>query len=91
MRFLMIVVVAFVALAFDGADAGPTAMQVTMTRVALDGVIDQDNDDTLAFSPDGNTVLFDRTNGPHKTIMIAQKVHGLWQKPKVASFSGKWF
>jgi hypothetical protein len=62
-----------------------------LQKVSLDGVIDQDNDDTLAFTPDEKTVFFDRTSGPHKTIMIAHKVHGRWRSAQVASFSGRWF
>ena len=62
-----------------------------MQKLSLDGVIDQDNDDTLAFTPDGNTVFFDHSEGQHKTIMIAHKAHGRWSRAQVASFSGKWF
>jgi Tol biopolymer transport system component len=62
-----------------------------LQKVSLDGVIDQDNDDTLAFTPDQKTVFFDRTSGPHKTIMIAHKVHGRWRSAHVAGFSGRWF
>jgi hypothetical protein len=60
-------------------------------RVSLDGIIDADSDDTLAFTPDGNTVFFDRSEGKHKTILISHKVSGHWSKPQVASFSGNWF
>jgi hypothetical protein len=51
------------------------------TPVTLDGIIQSDSDDTLAFTPDNNTVFFDRSAGPHKTIMISHH----------ASFSGHWF
>lgn len=61
------------------------------TPVTLDGILDKDNDDTLAFTPDGNTVFFDRTSGPHKTIMISHRVNGRWSQPQTASFSGQWF
>jgi hypothetical protein len=60
-------------------------------RVSLDGIINADSDDTLAFTPDGNTVFFDRSEGKHKTILISHKVNGRWSKPQVASFSGNWF
>lgn len=59
--------------------------------VSLDGIIHNDSDDTLAFTPDGNTVFFDRSEGKHKTILISHKVSGHWSKPQVASFSGNWF
>jgi hypothetical protein len=61
------------------------------TPVTLDGIIHPDSDDTLAFTPDGNTVFFDRSEGPHKTVMIAHRVDGRWSQPKVAGFSGRWF
>ncbi|AXC12179.1 WD40 domain protein beta Propeller [Acidisarcina polymorpha] len=61
------------------------------TPVTLDGNIHPDSDDTLAFTPDGNTVFFDRSEGPHKTIMVSHRLHGHWAKAEVASFSGQWF
>lgn len=59
--------------------------------VTLGGIIHADSDDTLAFTPDGNTVFFDRSKGPHKTIMVSQRTNGRWSRPRVASFSGRWF
>ncbi len=61
------------------------------TPVTLGGIIDQENDDTLAFTPDGDTVFFDHSSGTHKTIMISHRVNGRWSAPQTASFSGKWF
>jgi hypothetical protein len=63
----------------------------TASQVTLDGIIHSDSDDTLAFTPDGGVVFFDRSEGPHKTIMISHHVHGHWSKPEVATFSGQWF
>jgi hypothetical protein len=68
------------------ARAETVAMPMT-----LDGIIHVDSDDTLAFTPDGNTVFFDRSAGTHKTVMIAHRVNGHWAQPKVASFSGQSF
>jgi hypothetical protein len=59
--------------------------------VTLGGVIHPDSDDTLAFTPDGNTVFFDRSAGPHKTIMVSHRHGGRWSPPEIASFSGRWF
>lgn len=59
--------------------------------ITLDGIIHSDSDDTLAFTPDGNTVFFDRSSGAHKTIMVARRRDGHWAPPQVASFSGRWF
>jgi hypothetical protein len=64
---------------------------VKAEAVTLDGIIHADSDDTLAFTPDGNTVFFDRSEGSHKTIMISHRTNGHWSQPKRASFSGQWF
>lgn len=63
----------------------------TMTPITLAGTIHSDSDDTLAFTPDGNTVFFDRSLGPHKTIMVAHRIGGHWSPAQIASFSGHWF
>lgn len=63
----------------------------TPRPVALGGIIHADSDDTLAFTPDGNTVFFDRSSGKHKTIMVAHRYDGRWSTPAVATFSGHWF
>lgn len=63
----------------------------TPQPVTLGGIIHPDSDDTLAFTPDGNTVFFDRSQGPHKTVMVSRKVAGRWSAPQVAAFSGRWF
>lgn len=60
-------------------------------KVALDGIVHPDSDDTLAFTPDGNTVFFDRSEGKRKTIMVSHRVDGHWSAPEVASFSGHWY
>jgi hypothetical protein len=62
-----------------------------MEKVTLNGIIDSENDDTLAFTPDGQTVFFDRSEGTRKTIMVSHRVAGAWSKPVVAGFSGRWF
>ena len=68
------------------------ASAATLTSpMTLDGIIDANNDDTLAFTPDGNTVFFDRSKGPQKTIMVSHRVGGRWSQPGIAGFSGKWF
>ena len=63
----------------------------TATPITLAGIIHSDSDDTLAFTPDGNTVFFDRSEGKHKTIMVSHRIGGRWSLPQVASFSGQWF
>ena len=69
------------------ADIAPVAV-VPMT---LGGIINQDSDDTLAFTPDRHSVFFDRSEGKRKTIMVSHRVKGRWSAPETASFSGKWF
>lgn len=60
--------------------------------VALAGVINFDTDDTPVFTPDGDTVFFDRSpTADKKTVMWARRVNGVWGKPEAAPFSGKWF
>ncbi|MGH8199027.1 MAG: hypothetical protein ACREVO_01455 [Steroidobacteraceae bacterium] len=73
-------------------DLAPWLQRVEPPRpVTLNGIIHSDSDDTLAFTPDGNTVFFDRSRGKHKTIMVARRMAGRWSAPQVASFSGHWF
>jgi hypothetical protein len=59
--------------------------------VTLDGVLNQNTDDSPEFTPDGNTVFFDRSTGSNKFIMISHRVHGRWTRAQVAPFSGHWF
>ena len=68
-----------------------TRVAAAPQAVTLDGILHADNDDTLAFTPDGDTVFFDRSEGKRKTIMVAQRRHGHWMPPQVAAFSGTWF
>jgi len=49
-----------------------------------------DGDDSApAFTPDGKTVFFTHRDGAI-TIMTATLHDGVWSKPRVAPFSGKW-
>jgi Tol biopolymer transport system component len=85
----LLVLLSYVAYLIPTASA--TSTPDAPEPVSLDGIINADSDDTLAFTPDGNTVFFDRSEGKHKTILISRKVSGHWSKPEVASFSGTWF
>ncbi|MEW9571591.1 hypothetical protein ABQJ54_07495 [Rhodanobacter sp. Si-c] len=82
--------VAGLLLAAGGAHTTDTTT-ATPQAITLGGIIHSDSDDTLAFTPDGNTVFFDRSEGKRKTIMVSRKVDGRWSQPEVASFSGHWF
>jgi len=48
------------------------------------------NEDSAAFTPDGDTVFFDRINWPNAAIMVSQWVNGTWSAPVIAPFSGQW-
>ena len=64
---------------------------LSTTPVTLGGIINQNSDDTLAFTPDHNTVFFDRSDGPRKTILVSHRTKRRWPAPQPASFSGRWF
>lgn len=72
-----------------------TASAATATaiphEVTLGGIIHPASDDTLVFTPNGNSVFFDRSEGKHKTIMVTHRRDGRWSAPKAASFSGHWY
>jgi hypothetical protein len=94
MRRIVVLILSFIvgcfAVTIAIAGAAPPSM---LQHMSLNGVLspDTDADDTLAFTPDGNTVFFDRSEGAHKTIMMSRRVRGRWSKPTIASFSGRWF
>jgi hypothetical protein len=69
--------------------AGETTTS-TPRAVTLGGIIHPKTDDTLAFTHDGNTVFFDRSENKHETIMVSHRVNGRWSAPRVANFSGRW-
>lgn len=74
-----------------GAAAAQSTISPRPVPVTLGGIIHSDSDDTLAFTPDGDTVFFDRSSGRRKTIMVAYRRDGRWSAPRVAGFSGHWF
>ena len=83
--------VAAICICFTSFATASKIISVAVTPMTLGGIVNQDSDDTLAFTPDGNTVFFDRSDGPHKTIMISHRINGHWSSPQPASFSGRWF
>ncbi len=48
------------------------------------------NDGAPTFSPDGDMLYFARANNSWGFILESHKVHGKWQQPTIASFSGQW-
>ena len=83
---------AVIVLASCGAASASAAeAPATPVPVTLGGIIHPASDDTLSFTPDGNAVFFDRSEGKRKTIMVSHKVDGRWSQPQVAVFSGRWY
>jgi hypothetical protein len=64
---------------------------LSVTPVTLGRILNQDSDDTLAFTPNRKTVFFDRSEGKRKTIMVSHRINGHWSAAQPASFSGRWF
>jgi Tol biopolymer transport system component len=48
------------------------------------------HDSAPAFTPDGRTVYFTRSNAAHSTIFVSHHDGGRWQEAKIAPFSGEW-
>jgi Tol biopolymer transport system component len=60
-------------------------------RVFAPGVISGPaNDASPAFTPDGHTVFFTRSNASQSAILVSQLRNGAWTAPTIASFSGEW-
>ncbi|WP_201314586.1 PD40 domain-containing protein [Dyella sp. EPa41] len=66
------------------ATAAPSRMLFQPEAAWPDG-----DDSAPAFTPDGKTVFFTHRDGAI-TIMMATLQDGVWSKPRVAPFSGKW-
>lgn len=61
--------------------------QLQPQRVTLGNILNPATNDAPVFTPDGDTVFFDRRHDHHATIMISHKMDGHWTQPQVASFS----
>ena len=48
------------------------------------------NDLSPAFSPDGRTVFFTRSNTSYSFILASHRSGDRWSTPEIATFSGKW-
>jgi Tol biopolymer transport system component len=48
------------------------------------------HDAAAAFTPDGNTVFFERGNNSSATILVSHRQGDSWSQPTIASFSGEW-
>jgi len=60
-------------------------------RLFAPGVISGPADDlSPAFSPDGNSLFFTRSNGNGSVILMSKFQGGRWTTPEIAPFSGTW-
>lgn len=48
------------------------------------------NDLSPAFSPDGRTVFFTRSNTSYSFVLISHRNGDHWSAPEIATFSGRW-
>jgi len=79
----LIVAGAFSQGALAQAGSGP--------RLFAPGVVSGPADDFApTFSPDGKTVYFTRGNTGDYMILVSTFANGLWSRPQMAPFSGKW-
>ncbi|HEU4663334.1 MAG TPA: hypothetical protein VFS55_04825 [Dokdonella sp.] len=74
--------------------AGPgrdAAMPVAPPAVFAPGTISGPaHDSAPAFTADGDTVYFTRSNAAQSTIVVSHRRGGHWSEPEVAPFSGEW-
>lgn len=73
------------------AGAPGTVPPVPSVSVFAPGVISGPaHDSAPAFTPDGNTVYFGRSNPVQSTIYVSHRLGNHWSEPEVAPFSGAW-
>src|SRR5579859_875259 len=48
------------------------------------------HDSAPAFTPDGRTVYFTRSDGQNSSILVSHLDNGHWSAPAMAAFSGQW-
>ena len=49
-----------------------------------------EHDSAPAFTPDGRTVYFSRSDGDHSTLLVSHLRRARWTEPQTAEFSGTW-
>src|ERR1700761_4329629 len=77
------------ALLCAGSAAADT-LTVTPEIFAPGGISSTASEDCFSMTPDGDTAVFDISNGSSSTIVISHKLKGHWSAPKIAPFSGQW-
>jgi Tol biopolymer transport system component len=79
------------SLAVSGILASPAVAQSIVPEVFAPGVISGGTHDAApAFSPDGKTVFFSRSNPGGSSILVATRQGTSWSSPRMAPFSGEW-
>jgi hypothetical protein len=78
---------ALLALPFHAGAVRPSSPQLFSPGV----ISGTSNDDSPAFTPDGDTVFFTRFNRAlNHVILMSHRNRGRWSTPTIASFSGRW-
>jgi len=77
-------------LCFTGAALADPAAP-TPQIFAPGGISGTPSEDCFSMTPDGDTAVFDISNGSSSTIVISHKRKGVWSKPEIAPFSGQWY
>jgi Tol biopolymer transport system component len=92
--FPVLVIASSISLLSAGAArviALPATTADSTPRVFAPGVISGPADEASpAFTPDGRTVFFTRSNPNQAAILVSQLRNGSWSTPAIASFSGEW-
>jgi hypothetical protein len=79
------------ALLFLACASVPGAAQDSTAHIFSPGVISgAANDASPAFTPDGHTVYFTRSNPSQSAILVSELRNGKWSAPQIAAFSGEW-
>lgn len=68
----------------------PAAAQQAASIFAPGIISGPAHDSAPAFTPDGKTLYFCRSNQSGSTILVSHLAQGRWSEPQVAPFSGQW-
>ena len=80
-----------VCLAAATIPAGPANAEEPPTVFAPGVISGPAHDAAPAFSPDGETVYFGRSNAAQGAVLVSSLgMDGRWQEPQIAPFSGAW-
>jgi len=83
LRYAFVAVLALLCADIRAQDATPAVFAPGVISGPL-------HDSAPAFTPDGNTVYFTRSDGANSSILVSHRLEGRWSEPQLAPFSGKW-